>query len=258
MERMETIDFKKITAEAAKEMAGISVEFGGWRPGRFVMCKELTPEQMGAMLLERVWERCLEELNGSCPDAGPLGLEKALSELKGAGDIKDDIVFKSGSFRFRLQNGRYRAYRSYSGDAFRACPWPADRHYWVRLSGNCFASFIRQFDAAVPEMLETVPRIMEDIRNREWEETRARIERELKDKVIRTVIDASLTPLGLAVRYSLGEQDMVSMEVTLMQSAHLEIPLWQLHEKLQDPAFVMAALRTDPPAEVTDDDEESL
>ena len=172
-------------------------------------------------------------------------MEKALSVLIRRKALQERVVCKKHSFRIRLENGQYRAYREEGTEYIRACPWPAEKRYIIQITGGRFADFLLQFDAAIPGMLSRVPAIVDAIRTRELEERKESLEAELKERVIQSVVDQILKPLGLSARYQMKDNDIISLEISQRLSAHLELPLWELPERLKDADAVMAMLRVD-------------
>ena len=174
---MEDIDIKTITLRAVKEICDMPLEHSiSFINGFFTRIK-MTPEQVRKLLFEKVWGMCIEQLNGLYAATEPLVIEKALSELMKKGVLKDRIVFKKESFRLRLENGRYRAYKHGVTGGITASPWPADHEYSIMISGKRFAEFILQFDAEIPEILTHLPEVLEAVRRKELEEKQQDIER---------------------------------------------------------------------------------
>ena len=251
---MDCIDFKAITAEAALEISNMPLKQGDGFLNGYVTCIDATPDTISQMLLEKVWAKCVGVVNSLDFELEPLAVEKALSILLRKSTVHEKIVCKKNSFRVQLANGQYRAYRKNGTGNIWACPWPAVKRYEIQIGGEQFANFLLQFDEVIPEILNHIPAIMDNIRTREWEERKEMIEKELKEKVIQSVIDGSLKPLGLSVQYMLGEGDMVFLDISQVLSARLELPLCQLPEKLNDAEAVMAMLQIENPEEKVIDD----
>ena len=70
---------------------------------------------------------------------------------------------------------------------------------------------------------------------------------EIKDNLVQTLIDQYLKPLGLSVLYHIGTGDIVSMDLRKVMSAHIEVPLGELAEKLKDTAGVVDSLCVEAP-----------
>jgi hypothetical protein len=126
------------------------------------------------------------------------------------------------------------------------------------MSGTMFADFILQFDAEIPEMVSRIPEIIEVLKMRELEERKRRMENELKEQVLRSLIEQYLKPIGLSVRYKLDEGDMVSMDISQTLTAHLEMPLAQMMDKLKDADAFKALLQAEEEPEIVIDDEDDL
>ena len=246
---MDRIDFKTITAKAALEISNMPLEYRGGFLNRYVTRVDPSPETIRHMLIEKVWAKCIKQINAHNLETEPLTIEKALSILTKNNAVKEKIICKKDSFRIQLANCQYRAYRQGVTGLNWACPWPAGQRYTIQITGDQFAHFILQFDAEIPEILSRIPEIMDTIRERQREEQKELIEIELKEKVITSIIDQFLKPLGLSVKYTVGEGDMVKLDITQSLSAHLEIPLWQLQEKLKDADAVRAMLQVERPKE---------
>lgn len=250
MGKVDSIDFKKITAEAVLEISNIPLEsrtrtFFNNYVTRIVM----TPDLAKRMLLEKVWEKCVAALNAKNFGTEELAVEKALSILMKKDAFKGKIICRKNSFRVELTNCQYRAYRQGVDGEIWACPWPSEKRYIIRIAGSQFADFILQFDAEIPTMLTHIPAIVDTIRTREREEQKELIAEELKEMVVTSIIHQMLEPLGLSVRYTMGEGDKVILDISQTLSAHIEIPLWQLSEKLKNPEAVMALLQVEHPKE---------
>ena len=258
MGNMELLDFKSITAEAAKEISSIPLE----RPGGFFNRRpvkvDVSPETLREMLLRKVWGKGVGLLNTQEAKAEPLVAEKALSELMKRGAVKDKIIYKKDSFRLKLENSQYRAYTFGVSGAVYACPWPSEKRYEILMSGTMFADFILQFDAEIPDMVSHIPEIIEVLKMRELEERKRRMENELKEQVLRSLIEQYLKPIGLSVRYKLDEGDMVSMDISQTLTAHMEMPLAQMMDKLKDADAFKALLQAEEEPEIVIDDEDDL
>lgn len=206
------------------------------------------------MLLGKVWGKGIELLNTREGKAEPLVAEKALSELMKKDVVKEKIIYRKDSFRLQLTNGRYRAYTFGASGEVYACPWPSERRYKILMSSSKFADFILQFDAEIPEIVSHIPEIIETLRARELEERKHKLEKELKEQVLKSLIEQYLKPLGLSVRYRLNEDDRVSMDVFQTLTAHMEMPLAQMMERLKDADAIKALLQAEEePAIVFDD-----
>jgi hypothetical protein len=258
MGNMELLDLKSITAEAVKEISSIPLE----RPGGFFNRRQvkvdISPETLREMLLRKVWGKGVGLLNTQEAKAEPLVAEKALSELMKRGAVKDKIIYKKDSFRLKLENSQYRAYTFGVSGAVYACPWPSEKRYEILMSGTMFADFILQFDAEIPEMVSRIPEIIEVLKMRELEERKRRMENELKEQVLRSLIEQYLKPIGLSVRYKLDEGDMVSMDISQTLTAHLEMPLAQMMDKLKDADAFKALLQAEEEPGIIIDDEDDL
>lgn len=257
MGKMASIDFKTITAEAVLEISNMPLEslkcsFFNNSVTRIVM----TPDLARQILLEKVWEKCVNTLIAQNSESESLAIEKALSILMKKDAIKGKIICRKNSFRVKLSNCQYRAYKQGVDGEIWACPWPSKKRYIIRITGSQFADFILQFDAEIPTMLTHIPAIVDTIRTREREEQKELMAEELKEKVVTSIIGQILEPLGLSVRYTMGEGDKVILDISQTLSAHIEIPLWQLPEKLKDPEAVMALLQVERPIEKRIDDDE--
>jgi|GEM_PF-3498736 len=242
MGKVERIDFKAIIEETVREISSIPLE----RPGGFFSRRpvkvDVSPGMLREMLLRKVWGWGVELLNSREGKTEPLVAEKALSELMKKDVVKEKIIYKKDSFRLQLENGQYRAYTFGASGAVYACPWPSEKRYEILMSANSFAHFILQFDAEIPEMVSHIPEIIEALRARELEERKHKMEKELKEQVLNSLIEQYLEPLGLSVRYRLNEDDGVSMEVSQTLAAHLEMPLAQMMDKLKDPVAIKKLL----------------
>lgn len=223
-----------MTAEVVEEISNTPLE----RPGGFFNRRPVkvvvTPRIIREMLLRKVWGKGIELLNTLEAKAEPLVAEKALSILVKMNVVQDKIVYKKDSFRLRLENGEYRVYTFGASGTVYACPWPSEKRFEIHISGTRFADFILRFDAEIPDMVSHIPEITEAIEARELEEWKQKKEKELKEQVLRSLIEQYMTPLGLSVCYDLHEGDMVSMDVFQTLTAHLEMPLAQMMDKLKD------------------------
>jgi len=241
------IDFKAITTRVVTELGNMPLE-RKWRSffNHYVERIDVTPDWIRKQILEKVWGSCMEVLNKAGADAEPLLAEKALSELMKKDVVREKVVYKKNSFRLRLDNGRYRVYKNGPHGATFACPWPAEKRYEVNISGQRLAEFIIQFDKEIPAMASFIPKIMETIRERELKESRRQMEAELKEQVLTSLIEQFVKPLGLSVRYDIGEDDVVSLDLTQILSAHLEVPLSRLQEILKDSDSLMGMMNVVP------------
>ena len=243
----ESIDFKAITARVVTELGNMPLA-RKWRSffNNYIEKTDVTPDWIRKQILEKVWNSCMEVLNKAGAEAEPLLAEKTLSELLKKDVVREKVVYKKNSFRLRLDNGRYRVYKNGPHGATFACPWPAEKRYEVHISGHRLAEFIIQFDMEIPAMVSFVPKIMETLRERELKESRRQMEAELKEQVLTSLIEQFVKPLGLSVRYDIGEDDVVSLDLTQILSAHLEVPLSRLQEILKDSDSLMGMMNVVP------------
>lgn len=223
MEELKNLDIRGIIAEAAARIGGPTVT-------RVVV----TPDMVRRHLLSSVWAGCLDAL---CQQDG---------------EVTDKEIIAEGSFRLKLENSEYRIYRQ--GKETVACPWPSDLWSIIRIGGERFADFLQYFDAHIPEIVSEVPAIMETIRLRELEEKRAKMEQEIRNTTVRSLLDQYLKPLGLSVVFRLNENNIVTLDLSRQESARLEIPLEELPERLRDTESILATLITKSPG-IYDQDE---
>jgi len=254
MDALKNLDIRGITAEAAARIGGMALEqrTGGWYIRPAVSHVAVTPDQIRRHLLSSVWAGCLDALasrEGAEAD-GVMTAELALAELIRRGVPRGSIRVREGSFRLRLANSEYRMYRRGAAETV-ACPWPSDLWSVVRVGGERFADFLQFFDASVPEIVAEVPAILESIRKRELEEKKARMEREIRKTTVRSLLEQHLLPLGLSASFSLGEDGLVTLEMSRVESARLVVPLEDLAETLGDPESVLLML-TAGPARIAD------
>lgn len=247
MERMECIDLKAITEEVVTELCNMPLErdTGGWHRS-YVTRIQVSPDIIRSTLLFSVWEKCIELLNRHGKKEGPLAIEKALTILAGRGALKEKIQFRKNSFRVQLENSRYRIYKM--GETYAsACPWPSEKRCGILVSGKTLADFIMRFDEEVPDIVSHVTTIMSAIGARELEETKRSMEVEIKEKLVRSLIDQYLKPLGLSVQYDIGAGDVVSLDLRKVISAHIEVPLGQLADKVKATVGIEGSLVAEDP-----------
>ena len=257
MGKVDSVDFKAITAEVVKEVSSIPLERPGGFFSRHPVRADVSPEILREMLLRKVWGKGIELLNSLEARAEPLVAEKALSVLMKKGVVREKIIYRKNSFRLKLENSQYRAYTSGASGPVYACPWPSEKRYEIVMSAGRFADFLLQFDAGIPEIVSHIPEIVETLRSRELEERKRKTERELKDRVLQSLIGQYLKPLGLSVRYELEKDDRVSVDVSQTLSAHLEMPFAQVTERLQDADAIKTLLRPgEDPGAITDMEED--
>lgn len=244
---MEGIDIKGYIAEAAEVLGDLSE----YRTHGFFEydepVPEITPQMIKRRLMETVWSRCVMQLNQLFPEADPLAAERAIAELKRQGGVVNKSDDKETRFNLRMQNGAYRLYKHIAVNGFSARPWPAVRQYSIDFSGRRFAEFVLEFDSAIPEIDARVPAILEVVRAKELEKARLRLEFQIKEKVVRSLIDQFLKPLGLTVDFTLEDGDMVSVVLTQVRRAEMTIPFSELPDKFRNTAAIMDSLQTEPP-----------
>lgn len=241
---MNDLDIKALTAEAVKEISGMPLERKGGFLHRYVIKMEATRESISELLINKVWESIIDRLNSLGEASEPLTVERALSILMKKDAIKDKVIFKKDSFRIRMENWKYRAYKHGVTGTVYACPWPEGKKMVINMPGARFAEFLLAFDAAIPEILTQVDGIIEVLKARELEEKKALIERELKEKVLQALVDEYLKPQGLTAKTRFKDGDVVSMEIKQVRQIHLEMPFGDLMNRLCDPDAIMASLET--------------
>ncbi len=247
MERMESIDFKAITAEVVTKISNMSLKTrtGGWHRSHETRI-QVSPDTVRSSLLFGVWEKCLGFLNEHAKENEPLAAEKALTIMTKKGIPKDNIRFRKNSFRVQLENAQYRIYKISEANLY-GCPWPSERRCQILVSGETLADFMIRFDEETPDIVSHVTTIMATIRARELEETKHEMAEEIKDNLVQTLIDQYLKPLGLSVLYHIGTRDIVSMDLRKVMSAHIEVPLGELADKLKDTAGIVDSLGVETP-----------
>ena len=231
---MVKINFKSIIDESVKEVSDMPVGMRGRFLTRFVTEDDVTPEQVERILLDKVWGKAIGMLNSQCPATEPMAVEKAIALLVKKKAVRERIDFRKNSFRLELANGRYRAYKHAATGIVTACPWPAERQHPVEISGECFANFLLRFDAVVPEILALVPGIIAARKQQALEEKKRKMEKDLKEQALASLIRQYLEPLGLDVMYEVGDDGMVTMDVMRTLTARFELPLDQMMEQIKN------------------------
>lgn len=242
MEQMENIDFKAITTEVAANLNNTPLErrAGSWHRIEVIKIR-FTPGMVRSMLVSAVWEKCSSLLGGNAGKDEPLAIEKAMASLMKRGVLREKIQFRKSSFRVRLENAEYRIYKLGDMGVY-ACPWPSEKKYKILASGEILADFLIRFDEELPAIVSHVPAILANIRARELEQTKDRMEKEIKDKLIRSLVDQYLKPLGLSVSYSVNAGNNVVINLKKLLSATITVPLDQLAGKLKDSAGILDSL----------------
>ena len=245
MERMESIDFKAITEEIVTELSNMPLERKSGRWHRTYVTKiRVSSDTVRSMLLFSVWEKCFELLNEHGEKNEPMAAEKALTILTRRGLVKDKIQYRKSSFRVQLEHSQYRIYKM--NETFvEACPWPSEKRSPVLVPGELLADFMMRFDEEIPAILNHVSTIMTAIKARELEETKHLMEKEIKDKLVQSLIEQYLKPLGLSVLYKIGAGNVVSMDLRKVLSAHLEVPLGDLADMIKDTDCIIDLLRVE-------------
>lgn len=219
-----------------------------WNNNTHVTKYNQTPGEIWEKLVSLVWKVCLEKLRLRQESHEILAAEKAISILIKLGAVREKVVFKTDSFRVKLENYDYRIYKlgasSFNNchkkpkqDSYprlKACPWPSESRCDVQISGETFAEFLLAFDAEIPYMENKIPQIMEKIRARELEVNKQQMERELKDRIIKSLLDQYLTPHGITAHYTINDDDTVSIELQKIIISRHEIPFDKLSENLPD------------------------
>lgn len=240
------VDLKKITAEAVEKISNMSfkhVSFWHRTPSNV----NVTPGLIRKMLLESVWEKGLDCLKGQQPESEPLAAEKAMAILIRTDSLREKITIRKCSFRVRLPNSEYRFYKIGPKGTAYGCPWPFEHKYELGATGSALAEFLQQFDAEIPEIVSYVRGILSTIEERRLEEKKLEVENAIKKEVIHAVIEKYIEPLGWSARYSLGKDNMVSLDITQKNIAHLEVPIHQLAESVKDPDALRPLFAPAPP-----------
>jgi hypothetical protein len=228
----------------------------GWNPCHpSVIRITVTPERVRRHLLTSVWASCLDALQKQVGERaeGTMTVELALAELIRRGVPRENIHVRKSSFRLKLDNLEYRIYKRDFTEIV-ASPWPADLWSVVRIDGVRFADFLQFFDAHVPEIVAEVPGILETIHERELEERKQEMARDIRKTTVRALLEKYVKPLGLSAGFRIAEDGMVSLELTRRESACLEIPLEALPEVLRNTDMILAEL-TAKPVDIFDEDD---
>lgn len=256
---MEQLDFKAITSDAVDTIGSMTFE----RPRRFycgpVTILDATPETVRDLLISSVFEKGIAQLNERHPAMETLVAEKALASLIRRGVFQSKVIFRKNSFRLKLKNGKYRVYKGRADGTASACPWTQSMHetrYAIHIPGELLAEFIVRFDAEIPTIVAHVPEVLEALTNKQLEAKRRQKEKDLKNKVIQTLIDEYLKPRGISVRSKFIEEDLVSVDISQEFFAQLKLPFSQLVDKLKDPDTIVASLKVREPSDVPLNEEE--
>ena len=246
---MDNLEIKAIIEEVSNIIIDMPLKYNlFWNNNTHTHKYNRTPDEVRNRLINGVWQICLEKLHKIQEDHEPLSAEKAISILIKLGAVQEKVVFKTDSFRVRLDNSEYRIYNLSSNlnntrkkipesgaySKIEACPWPADSRRNIKLSGERFAAFLQAFDAEIPYMENKIPQIMEKIRARELEENKQQMERELKDRIIKSLLNQYLTPHGITAHYTINDDDTVSIELQKIIISRHKIPFDKLSENLPD------------------------
>ena len=241
---MEDTIIKYAVAQAAMEIAEMPTARAAGLRNRFKLETDTSYDNIHLMLLNLVWRKCIDILNEQFPEPDPLAAEKALLILRRKKLVTEPIAYKDSSFRIRMANGRYRAYKDVHDDVVaHACPWPTSHKCVIRISGSRFADFLIQFDAAIPEMEKLIPDIITRLEARKLEERKKVMEDEIKEMIIKSTINQYLKPLGITASFRIVDGDTVSLDLRQTLNAHLDVPFWQLAEKLQDTDAIKSSLQ---------------
>ena len=249
LEQMESIDFKKITEEVVSVLSNMPLKKEtGMRYRRYLVDTPISYALIKSLLVFGVWEKSLRLLNGNGGEFGPLAIEEVIASLKRKGKLKGEIRFKKNSFTIKMENSQYRIYKypDYPvNHNVLACPWPCPSEmgkYLIPFVGEPLVDFMIRFDEELPNIVSHVSTVLEVIRARKMEETKSKMEKQLKDNLIQSLIDQYLKPLGVTAFFSVNTDDMVSLDLQKVMTSHIEIPLDQIVDKLKDTAGITDSL----------------
>ena len=205
----------------------------------------VTPDLVRQKLVDSVMALARDGFAERGSEDEPLAAEKAVAVLMRTGVQKEKVRFRRNSFRVTLAHGEYRIYKTGTG-VYAGCG-PSDRRYFFNVGGETFAKFLLWFDAAVPDMEARVPEILAVLRTRVMEEMKRRKAQEVRDTVVRTLVERHLAPLGIIAKYTVRDGDTVSMDLTRVFKGHVDVPLQRLAEVLADTSSLLSGLSVETP-----------
>ena len=130
------------------------------------------------------------------------------------------------------------------------CPWPyylrGDSKIRIMMPGGRLAALLLLFDSKIPDMDSRVIEIIKVLDRRKKEMKKRDMERQIKNVVVKSLIEKYLDPLGLKTSYRLTEDGQVSLSLERLYKARVQIPLEELADRLEDTEAILAQLKPAP------------
>lgn len=183
------------------------------------------------MLVAKAWDVAAKNFQKQQdPEPESLTAENVVLDLMKLGVPREKMRFRKGSFQIRLDNHEYRIYKRSAGCD--VIPWPRNSNAAL-LYRKGAAEFILQFDQWIPTILEAAPEAFNILQKDAAAFQQRIMERRLREQTVQSLIGQFLLPLGIEAKYCFRGEDVI-MDLQQVRTAHLEIPLVQLAEKLDD------------------------
>ena len=207
----------------------------------------VNPGQVRDMFVLRVFNSRLGWIAHKHPDSRKLAAEKVVAALMKNGIGKDKVRFSKGIFRVQLSNMEYWIYKKDDGCYVRPGNSANCSLSFQRTSPRGIANYIINFDKDVPELERRSKLLFDAIQEQQIQQRQAAMVKELSENILMPLVEQYLKPLGISVQYDFDDDcSNVSLYLRQVFSAHLDIPMEQLAEKLKDTEAILSELTPEP------------
>ena len=239
---METIDIKDIIhigTEAVKDPGG---EFmNKLRYGY----KHFDLEKLRGSFYNSVWDAGVRSLGTSEDGASdPLLTERGIVSLIHKGVPKEKIGFSSTNFYVQLDRIGIYIVKKASGFVARLMGTPGYRAPLVKPDPEQFADFCLQFDARFPEIEREAEENVAFFKEKILERTKLEMTKRIQMRVIDSLIEQFIRPLGIEVHYHFNDKDGTVKAIFLREfKGEMTLPVEQFLEALRSVQPVLDSLK---------------
>ena len=200
---------------------------------------------MHVLMISRVWESGLEQIKTGQVTLTNLAAEEAVLALQHKGIKPGAIAWKSNSFEVALKNLHYRIYKNAPG--FSARPWDREASECRIVPVECdiasFVDFLLLFDGTALDAIHgKVIEQMQYFRDLITEEKKKEMIQKMQTTFVQSLVNRTLSPLGLYVQFSIDDDEKVHVEITQLRQGKFEIPIDQFAEWAEAPKKIIEQL----------------
>lgn len=245
---MKTIDLKEIIrlgTEAVKAPGGEFMNKLRYGYDHFDL------EHLRRSFYNSVWDAGVRSLSASEEGAAdPLLTEKVIVSLIHKGVPREKIGFREANFLVQLERIGIYIVKKASKFMARLVNTPGYRAPLVQPDPGRFADLCLQFDSGFSEIEQAAEEIVTFFREQVLERTKRETTKRLQMRVIDSLIEQFIRPLGIDVHYRINDEDGTAVaKLRRESSGEITLPLEQFQEALKSVQPILDALEVKQPKE---------